>query len=299
MELLSTLIEKSKLTDPFVKPSEWFNNHGVNILIIIAAAWLASTLGVMLISRFLHTTYSRRSFATESDRKKRLATLDRLIATVVKIIAWITALSAIISEIGFNTAPLLASAGVVGVALGIGAQSLIKDFVNGMFIIIENQYRVGDVVTLEASAPVSGTVQAITVRTTILKDLDGNVHHIPNGSITIATNKTFDVGKINEVLVVDSETDTEKLEKIVNKVGDSLMTDEAIAKNIRKAPHFDQIIGFNERGLAVRIIGETVAGKQWSVRSELYKRLRKELVANKIDISFTPFAQTNSKKSSR
>lgn len=251
-------------------PGDWFNQHGLNILIIIGGAWLMRRFGTAVVSGLLRRAVRNHSFATETDRKKRLATLESLIDAIVRIAVWLVATVMIIDELGINTGPLLASAGVVGVALGIGAQSFIKDFVNGVFIIAENQYRVGDTVTLNN---VSGTVQAITVRTTVLRDIDGSLHHVPNGTITVATNKTYDVGKINEQLTIPLDTDLAKLEKIIAQVGAAMVEDKELGGKIRTSPKMGQVSGLSEKGLIVSVVSDTAPGAQFSIRSELYRRL--------------------------
>lgn len=269
-------------------PSEWFQTHGINILIIIFGAWIFRHVAFLLIHGVMQRAV-RSHFGNEAERKKRLATLEGLIDAVLKLGTIAVAVLMIISELGINTAPILASAGVVGIALGIGAQSLIRDFMSGFFIIAENQYRVGDVVeisTLVGNVKVSGTVQAITVRTTIVRDLDGMLHHIPNGSIVVASNKTFGLGRVNEDIIVDPETDLNKLEEVIKQVGIKMAAEEEYQKKIKKAPTVGQIVGYNERGIIVKIIADTQPGSQWEVKSEFYKRLRPELKKNKITVSF-------------
>jgi small conductance mechanosensitive channel len=237
----------------------------------------------------------RSHFGNEADRKKRLATLEGLIDAVLKIGTIAVAILMIISELGINTAPILASAGVVGIALGIGAQSLIRDFMSGFFIIAENQYRVGDVVeisTLVGNVKVTGTVQAITVRTTIVRDQDGLLHHIPNGSIVVASNKTFGLGRINEDIIVDPDTDLDKLEKVIAEVN-QMAAEEAFERKIKKAPTVGQIVGYNDRGIIVKIIADTLPGSQWEVKTAFYKRLRPELKKNKIKVLFNTTPPTN------
>jgi small conductance mechanosensitive channel len=294
LSLLADIDLSNRIT-LFHYPGAWLRDHGVNILIILIGTWLLRRAGRAIASRILQRIVRSHSFATETDRKKRLQTLVSLADAIIQIAIWMIAAIMIVDELGINTGPLIASAGVVGVALGIGAQSLIKDFVNGMFIIAENQYRVGDVV--ELNQQVSGTVQAITVRTTILRDMNGNVHHIPNGTITLATNKTFDLGRINEDITVTADTDLNLLEELINQAGKSLAADEELGPKIRKTPHFEQINGFNERGIAVKIFGETTPGGQWKVRSRLFARLAKDFQKHNIHVVYMPGMMLPKKKS--
>lgn len=295
MKFLFSVLELSSQKTVIDNPGQWFQTHGINILIIIFGAWIFRHVAFLIIHSVMQRAV-RSHFGNEADRKKRLATLEGLIDAVLKIGTFAVAFLMIVNELGINTAPILASAGVVGIALGIGAQSLIRDFMSGFFIIAENQYRVGDVVeisTLVGNVKVVGTVQAITVRTTIVRDLDGMLHHVPNGSIVVASNKTFGLGRINEDIIVDPDTDLDQLEKVVKQVGEKMAAEEAYEKKIKKAPTVGQIVGYNDRGIIVKIIADTQPGSQWEVKSEFYKRLRPELKKSKIKVLFNPSAPTN------
>lgn len=280
----------------FDQPRAWLETHGINILIIIVGSWVVRRVGLAVITGFLNKAIRSHQFATETDRKKRMDTLDSLLGAISKVVVGVIAVIMIVDELGINTAPLLASAGIMGVALGIGAQSLIKDFTNGLFIIIENQYRVGDFVQFET---VSGVVKAITIRTTILKDFDGNVHHVPNSSIIVATNMTFGTSGINQDVTVSMDTDLEKLEKVINQVGTDMAADEKIGSKIKRAPYFAQVVQFAERGLIVKILGETTPGAQWVIKTELLKRLRQAFMENNIDLPMSPRADKLAKPSKK
>jgi small conductance mechanosensitive channel len=295
MQSLFSVLELSSQKTIIDNPGQWFQTHGINILIIIFGAWIFRHVAFLIIHSVMQRAV-RSHFGNEADRKKRLATLEGLIDAILKIGTFAVAFLMIVNELGINTAPILASAGVVGIALGIGAQSLIRDFMSGFFIIAENQYRVGDVVeisTLVGNVKVVGTVQAITVRTTIVRDLDGMLHHVPNGSIVVASNKTFGLGRINEDIIVDPDTDLDQLEQVVKQVGEKMAAEAAYEKKIKKAPTVGQIVGYNDRGIIVKIIADTQPGSQWEVKSEFYKRLRPELKKSKIKVLFNPSAPTN------
>ena len=274
-------------------PRDWLNQHGLNILVIVIGSWILRRFGTAVVSGLLHRAVRNHDFATETDRKKRLATLESLVDAIVRIAVWLIATVMIIDELGINTGPLLASAGVVGVALGIGAQSFIKDFVNGIFIIAENQYRVGDTVTLNN---VSGTVHAITVRTTVLRDIDGSLHHVPNGTITVATNRTYDIGKLNETITVPLDTDINKLEEVIGKVGEAMVEAKDLGTKIRTVPKVGQITGVTGGGLAVTIVADTDPAAQFKVRNELYHHLVPALKKANIKLVVTPVLQVPIKK---
>lgn len=276
----------------FSSPKEWFSTHLLNIIVIIVGAWAIRRISVAIIMGILKRVVRTHRFASETDRKKRIATLDSLLSTASKIAVWSIATIMVVDELGINTAPLLASIGIVGVAIGIGSQSLIKDFTNGLFIILENQYRVGDSVsfgTASGTVQASGVVQSISVRTTVLRDINGNIHHVPNGTIIVTTNKTFDLSGINEDITVRFNTDIPKLEKIINKIGADLSEDDAFAKKIKKAPYMAQVASFSDQGIVIKILGDTTPGTNMTVRTELFKRLQEAFIKEKI----TPFLQAS------
>lgn len=287
------LIATSDQMNDFIKESQiWIEAHGLNVLFIISGAWLIAKVSVAIVHGVLIKAMKDHYFRSDTDRKKRADTLHGLISAVIKMVALLVAAVMIADEIGINTAPLVASAGILGVALGIGAQSFIKDFVSGIFIISENQYRVGDVVELEVLGnPVGGTVESITVRTTILRDINGTKHHIPNGNITVASNKTFGFSNINEILVVDQSTNLEELTKIINNIGTELSKDHEIGPMIKQKITMAEIGGYNERGISLSIRGSTVPGQQWVVRSALYAKLQTELKKSKIKVPVAPVVQ--------
>ena len=190
----------------------------------------------------------------------------------MRIAVYIVAAIFIIGEINPSyTTALFTSAGLIGLGVGVGAQSLIKDLVNGIFIITENQYRVGDIIEI---AGVSGVVEALSIRTTTLRDLDGQLHHVPNGIITTTTNMTIGYSLINEDIVVDFQTDMHQLEHIINHVGEELAASPEFKLIVVEAPHFERIDKFGDTGMVVKILGKTTPSEQWHVKGELYKRLQ-------------------------
>lgn len=271
----------------------WLDLHLINIVVILVGAYFARKIITQFLSRAIKHTVRHDLFPTEFDRKKRVQTLDALIGATVRILIWIIAAIMVISEIGIDTGPLLASAGILGVALGFGAQSLIKDFMSGMFIIIENQYRVGDVVEL---SNISGVVEHITIRTTVVRDMDGDLHHIPNGSITVTTNKTMDFAQINEKFTVGIDSDIEELEHVINHVGEQLSADPNYKRHIIEPPHFGRVDGYDKDGMIVRVFGKTSPGEQWAIKGAFYKSLNKAFKKHHIEIPHTQLTIHESKK---
>lgn len=252
----------------------WMSEHGFEIAFILLCAWAAKRYGGQFLSRVFHRTIRADLYPTKSDRTKRLETIDSITGAILQVAIVVIAAIMIISEIGINTAPLLASAGVLGLALGFGAQSLIKDFTSGIFIIIDNQYRVGDIVKLD---DIAGKVEAITIRTTVLRALDGTLYHVPNGSINATANLTMSYGGIEEDIVFDANVDISKLAIVINRAGRQLAEDPKFSQKILEAPSFLRIVGFAPDGIKVKIIGTTTSNDSWEIRGEFYKRLIVEL----------------------
>lgn len=267
---------------------DWSADHLLQISLILICVELLYRLLSKALNQLIHRLAQRRDlFPTASDRKKRLKTLDGLINASLRLVTIIIATIMIINELGVNTAPLIASASIVGVALGFGAQSLIRDFMSGFFIIVENQYRVGDVIEIAATmggVRISGTVEAITIRTTQVRDQDGRLYHIPNGSILTTSNFTMNYAGLNELITVDKGTDVDKLAHVINHVGEELLSDTEIGPSIIEAPRFDRVDKLSGDGIVIKILGKTTPGEQWQVRGAFYKKLQLALEKNRIKL---------------
>lgn len=275
--------------------THWLDQHFVNILIILLGAYVFRKFGTKIISTMMNKTIRHDLFPSESDRKKRVETLDNLIGAILRLAAWVIAGFMIISELGINTAPLLASAGVFGLALGFGAQSLVKDFVTGIFIITENQYRIGDWIEVNN---VKGVVEAITIRTTVIRSLSGELSHIPNGSITVTTNKSMDFGSINEDITVAMNSDIAKVEHVINHVGEQVAADHEFKDMIKEPPQFVQVKGFDTSGIVIKVLGKTTSGNAWKVKSEFYKRLIKAFDQHNIEVPYKQITVHQAKRNS-
>lgn len=262
----------------------WLSAHAVNILFIIVGAWLIRRYGSKFVISLLQHTARPDLYPTKADRDKRLKTLNSLVKAIMRIGVYIVAAIFIIGEINPNyTTALFTSAGLIGLGVGVGAQNLIKDLVNGIFIITENQYRVGDVIEV---AGIGGIVEAITIRTTILRDLDGQLHHVPNGIITTTTNKTIGYSSINENIAVDYLTDVTQLEKIINHIGEELAASPEYKLVILEVLHFERIERFGDGAMIVKILGKTAPSEQWRIKGEFYRRLQSALL--EADIKLAP-----------
>lgn len=269
----------------------WFEKNGASIIFVIVVSWFLFHFMNIMITRFVKQIVRKTRYnnMTSDDVKKRRETLGGLLNALSRI--FITVFSAmVIFKLVFpnvSYTPLFASAGVIGIALTFGAQSLIKDFLTGIFIISENQYRVGDIVDIEGA---SGVVERVGLRSTVLRDADGNVHYMPNGNIAHVINKTMGYSKINFTIAIHPDTDVDLLASVINETGKTLAADEKWKSKILEAPSFLNIGTFSQVGMEVTVTGKTEPSEQWSVSSEMRRRLIKDLSVNKIKLANSPNA---------
>ncbi|MCL2037442.1 mechanosensitive ion channel family protein [Candidatus Saccharibacteria bacterium] len=258
--------------------SEWLS--GVDwlhmLLIIVIGAVIYKTIG-FVIRWLVHHVGKVQRKESRSERRKRLKTLSNLFTTVAKVIVVLTIIFTILSDLQVNLVPLFASAGVAGVALGFGAQNIIRDALAGFFIILENQFRVGDYIDVSGIGlpgdSSNGTVERVSIRTTTLRDRNGNVHFIPNGAIVQAINKTMGFSKVHFTFAVGTGTDTDSLIKLIDEIGRKLAKEKKWEAKIVDPPHFSEIGQIGKEGFNVTISGTTEPADQWDVSSEFRRRL--------------------------
>lgn len=261
----------------------WVLNNGLSILLILLGVYLFKKFAGIFIEKFIRKIIVSDKFLSKQEEVKREDTLIRIVSNFANVTIYIVAFLLILEECGVQVGPIIAAAGIVGVALGLGGQYIIKDLISGLFIIIENQYRVGDVICLGENC---GTVEDVTLRMTTLRDLDGSVHHIPHGQVTSVSNLSKYYSRVNLNINVSYSADLDKVIKVVNKVGNDLAKDPAWQEFITKAPQFLRVDNFGDSAVVVKILGETKALKQWEVTGELRRRIKIAFDKEKIVIPF-------------
>lgn len=252
----------------------------LHVIVILLLAWILMSLSRKLIRVFRNYMNTRSDSAEEGRRIETLARVFRYISTVViSLVAGTLALS----ELGISIAPILGAAGVVGLAVGFGAQSLIKDYFNGFFILLENQIRQGDVVEVGGK---TGVVEDITLRYICLRDYEGNVHYIPNGLITTVTNKSR--GYANAVIDV-SIAYSENIDavcEVMREVAGQLRASEAFGAKILEDIEIAGVQEWADSAIILRCRFKTVALEQWGVRREFLRCLKEAFDARGIEIPF-------------
>jgi small-conductance mechanosensitive channel len=262
--------------------TKWLSQYLVSLatLTIIAIVLLLSTNVIIprIIQRMVRGS---RADQTDEEMKKRADTLDSVIVTTLQIVILFMFVVMVLSEFNFNVTAILTGAGILGLAVGFGAQSLVKDLIAGLFVIMENQYRNGDVVKI---ADKSGVVVEINLRRTILRDLDGVVHIVPNGEIRIASNFTKQWSRVNLNISVAYNTDLDNAMAVINRVGKELAEDPVWASAILSPPRALRVDKLGESGIEIKVLGETKPIRQWDVMGELRLRLKKAFDQEGIEI---------------
>jgi small conductance mechanosensitive channel len=261
--------------------TNWLGEHGWRIALIIVLSLVLTIIVGEFVPRVVVTTLSRRTGETDDEIRKRGATLSRVLVGTGQIAVLLIAVFMLLSELQINIAPILAGVGVAGIAIGFGAQSLVKDIVAGLFIILENQYRVGDVVRI---ADVAGLVEDINLRRTVLRNLDGIVHVVPNGETRVASNFTKEWSRVNMNVSVAYGEDLDHVISVINRVGKELAEDSQWAPLILTPPQALRVDNLGNSGIEIKILGDTKPIRQWDVMGELRKRLKRAFDEEGIEI---------------
>jgi small conductance mechanosensitive channel len=262
---------------------EWIFSSGIKIVFIVIIAYALKIISKRFIQRLVKAAVSSDKVVTTDAEMKRMKTLTRIFSWTINVVIIVIASMMIIQEFGVQIGPILASAGIVGVAIGFGGQYLVKDVITGFFIIFENQYRIGDVISVLG---ISGTVEDISLRVTTLRDDDGTVHYIPHGEIKQVSNLTKTFAKVNLKVGISYDADIDQVATVVNKVGKELAEDPQWKEYIDEAPHFLRIDDFEDSAVKIKIVGVTKPQMQWSVTGELRKRLKEAFDEELIELPF-------------
>ena len=260
----------------------WLVTHGIPILVIVvvgAVLWFVSN---RFLPRIVRRAVTQTGYKESKEGlEKRTNTLLSIFKGMARAVIVIVVIIMVLDEVGVPVAPVLAGFGIAGVAVGFGAQYLIRDLIAGIFIIMENQYRVGDVVKV---ADIVGLVENITLRKTVLRDLDGIVHHVPNGEIKTASNYTRHFSRVNLDISVGYGTDLDHAIGVINRVGKELAGDEKWRKVIKSPPQALRVNNLGDSGIDIKILGDVKPMEQWAVMGELRLRLKKAFDAEGIEI---------------
>lgn len=253
---------------------DWIVQNSISVILFILIGLAVYFAGLIFLDKIVSKILIRNGQKKwpKKDNEKRQKTLSSLFVNLWRIVLIMIAGFTFIQNAfpNFNMAPLFASAGIIGVALGFGAQSLVKDFLSGIFIISENQYRVGDIIEIDKF---SGTVKRIGIRSTVLRDVDGNVHYFPNGIITHVINKTMLYSMARFSVAVDPSGDIDQIINVINKIGFDLSNEEKWKTKIIEPPAFISVGEFTSSSVDLVIAGKTQPADQWTVTAQMRQRI--------------------------
>lgn len=274
--------------------------HESTLIRVLLALWIGLILQFVIqfaIGKMINRVVARMGNLKPADAEKQKHTLKGVLNTMAAVILWIIIVFVIIAIIGIDIGALLAGAGLFGIIFGFGAQSIVKDFVSGLFIIGENQYRVGDIVDIVTpSGIVSGVVEDLTIRITRLRDLDGNSQVVSNGMAQSITNYSYQYAHVNIDVRVAYDSDIDKVEKIINEVGLEMEKDDRWKNLISEPVAFFRVDRFEDFGIVVKALGVVHPGHQWEIGGDFRRRILKEFSKKDIKIPLPQIEVSNHKE---
>ena len=262
------------------KGSDWLLSSGTKILLILILAGIALKAAKVLSNRLISLALRKKE---DPEFQKRTQTLGSIVRYVLVIGILIVAAMTVLKELGVEIGPVLAAAGIVGLAVGFGAQSLVKDVISGFFILLEDQIRVGDVVQIAGKG---GLVEKINLKTTILRDLAGNVHYVPNGQIDVVTNMTKEFSRYVFDIGVAYREDVDEVIEVIKEVDEDLRNDPDYKGDILGPIEIMGLDQFANSAVIIKARTTTKPLQQWRVGREFNRRLKKKFDERNIEIPF-------------
>jgi len=267
----------------FKNITTWLTTSGIKVFGILIALIILSQMSKWIV-KWLEKFIPEKDPLQAIEAKKRAHTLGNILRHALLIVIFFIALLMILGELGIQLGPLLATAGIGALAIGFGAQSLVKDVISGFFIILENQYRIGDAIEV---AGVSGLVESVSLRRTVLRDLEGKVHTMPNGEIKIVSNLSKEWARSVLDVGISYREDVDQVLKLLEEIGRELGVEEPWKSAILEPLKILGVERFGESQLVIRVVVKTVPLKQWEVGRELRKRIKNRFDEKGIQIPFS------------
>ena len=256
-------------------------NGVIQIAIIIVAAIILTLIIRWLIPRIIKSRIPRIKEESPDQLAARSKTLSGIVVQVSTVIIWVVAIVMILSQLGIEIAPLLAAIGVAALALGFAAQNIIRDYLHGFFIIMEDWYREGEVAIIQGTG---GLVEKITLRRTVLRDLNGTMHIFPNSRVEQASNLTRVWSRVNLDVTVAYKENLNRVFQVINEVGQGLKDDPAWGEDLLTIPTVARVNNLGDHGVEIKILADTKPIKQWGLMGELRKRLKERFDEEDIEI---------------
>ena len=260
----------------------WITTTGLQILLILVLAIVAYWL-LVVATRHLTKRIMQLDGEEDSQQDKRIDTIARLFRTTGLVVILLTALLMILDQLGIAIGPILASVGLLSLALGLGAQTLVKDIISGLFIIMENQYMIDEVIEFDGRI---GTVEKLTLRTTRVRDFKGYLHIIPNGDIRLVTNRTRGWSRAVLDVGISYEDDIDHAQKILEAVGKRAQEDPEVGPLLLDEPLVTGVEGLEDWNVRLRLIVKTEPNQHWFVQRYLRKWVKEAFPDAGLTIAF-------------
>ena len=266
--------------------SDWLAGDGARILGVVAVALLIDLAIHRIVPHALRLAIERQmKDASPEEVDQRSRTLSSVFTGTGRAIISVIALLTLLPLAGVNITAIVTGFGITGLALALGAQALVRDTINGTFLLVEDQYRKGDVVRI---AEITGAVEEITLRRTLIRDQDGVLHSIPNGTISVVSNFTRDYAQVNLEVRVAYGEDLSRVAAVIDRVGRELAADARYKPLISEAPRTARVESVGDAGVAVTVSSRTRPAARWEVAAELRRRLIDAFVAEGVRVPFPP-----------
>lgn len=263
-----------------------FAAHGLRIVLIAVGTWILTKIirrSFPRLSGLLISRMTRRHGESNTEMEKRAQTLGGMLVTVLVVVLWSVAVIMMLKEAGFDIGPILAGAGIIGLAVGFGAQNLVRDVISGALILMENQVRVGDVAIINGTG---GLVERLNLRTIILRSLDGTVHIFPHGTINTLSNMTHDFSFYVFDIGVAYKEDTDRVVEVLQQLAADLRQEEPYASAILEPLEALGVDRFGDSAVIVKARIKTKPIMQWMVGREMNRRIKKRFDELGIEIPF-------------
>ena len=251
------------------------------IAIILAIAVVLLVVARRVVPRVIRLRIPKIREETPDELAVRSGTLARVMVQVFSVILWVIALLMMLSVLGVNITPILAAVGVAALAVGFAAQNIVRDYLHGFFIVMEDWYRVGEVATV---AGIGGLVEDVNLRRTVLRDINGTKHYIPNNKVELASNMTRDWSRINLNVSVAYKENLGRVFEVINEVCQELKDDPEWGQDMLTTPSVLRVDNLGDNGVDVKILGDTKPIRQWALMGELRKRLKNRFDQEGIEI---------------
>lgn len=279
--------------------THWFIDRPLRILLVLLVAWILTRLARRWVKRIVDQVVNEsehrferlgidlpealRPERKDPRRQSRAASISVVLTSTIVVTIWVVALLTALATVGLNLGPLLAGAGIAGVALGFGAQSLVRDCIAGLFMLIEDQYGIGDVVDLGEA---TGVVEEISLRTTVVRGIDGTVWHVPNGVVQRVGNKS----QLWSVAVLDVDvaydTDLVRARELLHTAANEVCESEAFSADVVESPTVLGVEALGADGITLRLTVKTTPGSQWELQRAMRERVKAVFDRESVEIPF-------------